>query len=533
MGTVGEKMKDHIMKSIADDFEGGDEEKDESIKIYFNPKEYTVMENIGNFQITVTRSGDLESTILVNYSTEDGTAKSGSDYEPTSGVLSFGPGEQHKQIMIKIVNDDIYEEDEYFFVHLSDARYLASPAEDDQDARPDINITEAKAKVMILDDDHSGVFSFTNNSVQIPESIGHYHLRVSRFVGARGHVILPYKTIAGTAKPGVDFHMVDSKIEFNNNETHKDIILNIINTDSYEKNVSFSVLLGDPIRKDQSKDVDEKGLPRLGELIKCSVKIRESRDFKATVDKLMRQRKAVNIISRTSWEGQFIEAVRVPSLGSAKEEDEIDVRVVEKKSFFAYILHCLTLFWKILFACVPPPNLYNGWPCFVVSIIIIGILTAFINDVASHFGCTIGLEDAVTAISLVALGTSVPDTFASKIAALNDKYADSSIGNVTGSNAVNVFLGIGVAWTIAAVYHAFKQTPGGFQVHPGSLAFSVSIFCVSAFVCAAVLLLRRKLIGGELGGPLPCRLTTTLLLIGLWVLYVVLSSLEVYQIIQT
>lgn len=34
------------------------------------------------------------------------------------------------------------------------------------------------------------------------------------------------------------------------------------------------------------------------------------------------------------------------------------------------------------------------------------------------------------------------------MAAIQDKYADASVGNVTGSNAVNVFLGIGVAWTI-------------------------------------------------------------------------------------
>lgn len=33
------------------------------------------------------------------------------------------------------------------------------------------------------------------------------------------------------------------------------------------------------------------------------------------------------------------------------------------------------------------------------------------------------------------------DTFASKVSAIQDKYADGSIGNVTGSNAVNVFLG--------------------------------------------------------------------------------------------
>ena len=79
-----------------------------------------------------------------------------------------------------------------------------------------------------------------------------------------------------------------------------------------------------------------------------------------------------------------------------------------------------------------------------------------LGDLASAFGCTVGLKDAVTAITLVALGTSLPDTFASKVAAVNDKFADSSVGNVTGSNAVNVFLGVGVAWFTAAVYHEVK-----------------------------------------------------------------------------
>ena len=53
-------------------------------------------------------------------------------------------------------------------------------------------------------------------------------------------------------------------------------------------------------------------------------------------------------------------------------------------------------------------DIWGGWACFVVSIIIIGILTAVIGDLASHFGCTVGLKDSVTAISFVALGTSLP-----------------------------------------------------------------------------------------------------------------------------
>ena len=43
-----------------------------------------------------------------------------------------------------------------------------------------------------------------------------------------------------------------------------------------------------------------------------------------------------------------------------------------------------------------------------MSIFCIGVVTAVIGDVASHFGCTLGIKDQVTAIVFVALGTSIP-----------------------------------------------------------------------------------------------------------------------------
>ena len=98
----------------------------------------------------------------------------------------------------------------------------------------------------------------------------------------------------------------------------------------------------------------------------------------------------------------------------------------------------------------------------------IGILTAIIGDLASIFGCLIELRKEVTAITFVALGTSLPDLFASRSAAMNEKYADASIGNVTGSNSVNVFLGLGTSWVIAAAYHAAKVSR-----HQFCLSFSL------------------------------------------------------------
>ena len=116
----------------------------------------------------------------------------------------------------------------------------------------------------------------------------------------------------------------------------------------------------------------------------------------------------------------------------------------------AWIGHIIALPWKLLFACIPPTTFAAGWVCFVVSIVFIGFVTAIIGDLASLLGCVLGWEDSIVAITLVALGTSLPDTFASKTAAVSDSRADAAVGNVTGSNAVNVFLGLGISWVLGA-----------------------------------------------------------------------------------
>lgn len=120
---------------------------------------------------------------------------------------------------------------------------------------------------------------------------------------------------------------------------------------------------------------------------------------------------------------------------------------------------------QVLFAFVPPVSLGRGWPAFIVSLFFIGILTAVIGDLANIFGCFVGLEPSVTAITFVAVGTSLPDLFASRTAALAEPYADAAIGNVTGSNSVNVFLGLGISWVIAAAYWLAKVHTNPPSIH--------------------------------------------------------------------
>jgi len=194
-------------------------------------------------------------------------------------------------------------------------------------------------------------------------------------------------------------------------------------------------------------------------------------------------------------------------------------------------MHFLTLPWKLIFAFIPPTGLANGYITFVISILFIGACTAVIGDIAGHLGCFINLKDGVNAIAFVALGTSVPDTFASKTAAIEDETADNSVGNVTGSNAVNVFLGIGIAWTMAAIY--WESQGKTFDVPVGSLGFSVTIFCLEA-LCAILILLARRhpSIGGELGGPKFFKTISSSIFVFFWCFYVMISALEMYGVIE-
>jgi len=248
-----------------------------------------------------------------------------------------------------------------------------------------------------------------------------------------------------------------------------------------------------------------------------------------SVDKMMQKANNSMVVGTSSWLDQFSEAFTV----QAEDDDEEEGEEGEEKmpSCGDYIMHFLTLPWKLVFAFIPPTAIYEGYPTFVISIAFIGGCTAIIGDVAGHLGCFINLKDCVNAIAFVALGTSVPDTFASKTAAIEDETADASVGNVTGSNAVNVFLGIGIAWTMAAVY--WEAQGLAFEVPVGSLGFSVTIFCIEALLAIAILMLRRSpVVGGELGGPKLFKTISAAIFVFFWCFYVAISALEAYGVIN-
>merc|ERR1712055_66179 len=327
----------------------------------------------------------------------------------------------------------------------------------------------------------------------------------------------------------------------------------ITDEESYEKSLIMYVEIGEPRHIAEGKEgegvdyseLDAKspeelteeekiallGRPCLGANTRIQIRIKESKEFKNSVDKMMQKANNSMVVGSSSWLDQFSEAFTMQADDDDEEGEDGEEGEEKMPSCGDYIMHFLTLPWKLIFAFIPPTGIYDGYPTFVISILFIGACTAVIGDIAGHLGCFINLKDGVNAIAFVALGTSVPDTFASKTAAIEDETADASVGNVTGSNAVNVFLGIGIAWTMAAIY--WESQGLTFDVPVGSLGFSVTIFCLEA-LCAILILLARRhpSIGGELGGPKFFKTISSSIFVFFWCFYVMISALEMYGVIE-
>jgi Domain of unknown function (DUF4394)/Calx-beta domain len=102
--------------------------------VRFSAATYSINEDGGSILVPVFRIGNTDAALTVDYATNDGSATSGFDYQPTSGTLSFAPGETIKTIPIQIVSSPIAENDETFTVTLSnidlnnDGAALESPS---------------------------------------------------------------------------------------------------------------------------------------------------------------------------------------------------------------------------------------------------------------------------------------------------------------------------------------------------------------------------------------------------------------------
>uniref|UniRef100_A0A7S2SLZ4 Calx-beta domain-containing protein n=1 Tax=Mucochytrium quahogii TaxID=96639 RepID=A0A7S2SLZ4_9STRA len=489
-------------------------------KVQFLHPAHSVSESVGFFAVPIQRIGteeQLSKKTTVYFETlelEDKTksAKSGEDYEYVIEKVVFEPNETEKCVNIKIIDDSEFENNESFLCVLTTrgADHNANLKEPEN-----VNVTE----ITIIDDDHPGTFAFEEAVRVVRETDGWITVNIRRTAGCSGRVKLAYKTKESTAKAGEHFHEVQGTLVFEHGENEAQYQIHIEDQKSYDKDLTFSTsfeIIGHPDCGAQ-----------YGEHRVLSITITNDENYSATVDqisKLMQMHLESLDVGSESWSEQLVQALTVQGEDGGPP------------TMFDNIMHILTFGWKVLFALVPPTSYLGGWVSFVVSICFIGLLTMAVGDLAALFGCCLGVPNPLTAITFVALGTSLPDTFASKTAAENDENADASITNITGSNSVNVFLGLGLPWTIASIVRSvspLEGVPEGeeylYKVKAGTLSYSVVVFCSVAAVYFILMLSRRFLGFGELGGPKIPKIASSILLVLLWVTYVALSGIKALE----
>jgi len=491
-------------------FGGGGEdlsEKKTRAVIEFTSAQSAVLEGEGRVKVGIRRYGKLSHRTIFKLETIDGTAEANSDYKPVKEIMVFEKDETYKSIDIEIIDDNEWEPDEVFFVKI---------VLDITDPNFSQNILGKKAiqEITIINDDEPGTFQFAKPSLLFKESAGKALIPVERSNGADGKVTITWKTEDMSAVSGKDFEGGEGTLVFEHGEMTKHIEIPIHDDQEIEKDECFKVDL---------LTIEPAGA-KFGRIQKTIITLVNDDDFNGMISRLVDMTN-VNMdalrVESTSWKDQFRNAMNVNG-GDLEGANHID-----------YLMHFCTFFWKIFFALVPPVSIAGGWLTFWCALMMIAIVTTLVGDLASIFGCLIGLLDPVTAITFVALGTSLPDLFASKQAATQEKTADNSIGNVTGSNSVNVFLGLGLPWMIAAgVWTAKGDT---FKVEAGSLGFSVIIYSICAVICIAMLMIRRnlKVFGNaELGGNVVGKWVCFGILVSLWVFYILVSSFEAYKILK-
>jgi ELWxxDGT repeat protein len=127
-------------------------------------------------RFTVTLSAPSSKSVTVAYATSDGTALAGSDYDALSGTLTFAAGETTKSIDVPVRADTVAENNETFFVTLSNpaGATLAKPSAfaiiDDDDQLADIalslDFSQFKDSGVIVNATNNGPRSVLTMNVQ-------------------------------------------------------------------------------------------------------------------------------------------------------------------------------------------------------------------------------------------------------------------------------------------------------------------------------------------------------------------------------
>lgn len=139
----------------------------------------------------------------------------------------------------------------------------------------------------------------------------------------------------------------------------------------------------------------------------------------------------------------------------------------------------------------PPIKYYYG--VFVISIILIALLSWVLVESAVVISEILRVPKVVIALTVLAIGTSVPDLMSSVIVAKQGR-GGMALSNAVGSNIFDILIGLGLPWLLIVI---FSNTH--LPVATDDLFVSVILLFSSVLIILALLVINNWAIGRKAG----------------------------------
>ncbi len=159
----------------------------------------------------------------------------------------------------------------------------------------------------------------------------------------------------------------------------------------------------------------------------------------------------------------------------------------------------------------PPARYY--FAMFTISILIIAALCWVLVESAIGVSRIIHIPEVVIALTVLAVGTSVPDMISSVIVAKQGR-GGMAFSNAVGSNIFDIFIGLGLPWLIYIVYSGKALT----STSEDRLITSIGVLFASVIFMFVALVVKRWRIGPGIG----------YFLISVYMVYLVWELMKVY-----
>jgi K+-dependent Na+/Ca+ exchanger-like protein len=181
-------------------------------------------------------------------------------------------------------------------------------------------------------------------------------------------------------------------------------------------------------------------------------------------------------------------------------KDEVFVKTEKDPNSGKGFVFCFDRFLAWFF---PPENRY--YAVFFLSIGIIAGISWILVELAVLISVCLNIPEAIIALTVIAIGTSVPDLISSVIVARQGR-GDMAVSNAIGSNIFDVLIGLGLPFIVSILLHRVSV-----DVSANNLLTS-SVILFSSVVLLFGMLIISKWRMGKISG---------LLLLALYLFYII------------